>query len=74
MRRSGRATGVTVMEPTDLWELNDVAHPWWFDCSRHGTILVEREVGPRLVVIGEVASQNASQVYRSTESMWRSSS
>ena len=28
------------MEPADLWELNDVAHPWRFDCSRHGTVLV----------------------------------
>ena len=63
MWRSGRATGVTMMEPTDLWERNDVAHPWWFDCSRHGTILVEREMGPRLVVVGEVALQDSSQVF-----------
>ena len=36
VRRSGRATGVTMMEPADLWERDDIAHLWRFDWARYG--------------------------------------
>ena len=51
-----------MMEPADLRERNDVAHPGRLNCARHGTVLVEREMGPRPLVVGEVASQDTSQV------------
>ena len=50
------------MEPADLRERNDVAHSGRLNCARHGTVLIEGEMGPRLVVVGEVALQDTSQV------------
>jgi len=52
-----------MMEPADLRERNDVAHSGRLNCARHGTVPIEREMGPRLVVVGEVASQDTSQVF-----------
>ena len=51
-----------MMEATDLWERDDLAGLGWVYRAAVWTILVEREVGSRRVVVLKVRRQHASQV------------
>ena len=53
---------VTMMETSDLWERDDLAGLGWVYRAALRTILVEREVRSRRVVIVKVGRQHASQV------------
>jgi hypothetical protein len=53
---------VAVVQAADFWKLHDRARRGELDEPELGCILVEREVCARLMVIGEVAGQDASQV------------
>ena len=50
------------MQAADFWKLHDLARRGELDGPELGCILVEREVCARLMVIGEVAGQDAAQV------------
>jgi hypothetical protein len=51
-----------VVQAADFWKLHDLARRGELDGPELGCILVEREVCARLMVIGEVAGQDAAQV------------
>jgi hypothetical protein len=53
---------VAVVQAADFWKLHDLARREELDGPELGCILVEREVCARLMVIGEVAGQDAAQV------------
>jgi hypothetical protein len=53
---------VAVVQAADFWKLHDLARRGELDGPELGCILVEREVCARLMVIGEVAGQDAAQV------------
>ena len=45
-----------MVEPADLRERDHVTHLRRLDCARFGAVAVERLMGPRLVVVGDVAT------------------
>jgi hypothetical protein len=51
-----------MVQPADFGKLQDLARGGELDGPELGCILVEREVCARLMVIGEVAGQDAAQV------------
>jgi hypothetical protein len=51
-----------MMQATDFGSLNHPAERRWLDWPSVGCILVEREVSSRLMVVGEVAGQDAVEV------------
>jgi hypothetical protein len=51
-----------VVQTADFWNLHDPAHLGARDRPKVGCVLVEREVGARLMVIGDVLGQDAVQV------------
>jgi hypothetical protein len=53
---------VAMVQAADFWKLHDFARRGELDGPELGCILVEREVCARLMVIGEVAGQDAAQV------------
>jgi hypothetical protein len=53
---------VAVMEPADLRNDDDPATWWGFDGPGLGTVVVERLVWPRGVVIGAVAAQESAEM------------
>src|SRR5262245_56218038 len=55
--RLRRATDVAMMESADLEERNDAALLRSLNGARLGRILLESEVGARLVVVAEIAAQ-----------------
>jgi hypothetical protein len=64
LRRRGttRLAEVAVVQAADFWKLHDLAHRGELNGPERGRILVEREVCARLMVIGEIAGQDAAQV------------
>src|SRR5262245_58110153 len=61
-KRLGRAPFVAMVQATDLRERDEFAGRGWMYRSALGTILAEREVRSRLVVIPKVRRQDAAQV------------
>jgi hypothetical protein len=53
---------VAVVQAADYWNLHDLARRGELDRPEIGCVLVEREMGARLVVIIEVAGQDSTQV------------
>ena len=53
---------VAVVQAADFGTLHDLARRGELDRPEVGCVLVEREMGARLMVIGEVAGQDAAQV------------
>jgi hypothetical protein len=53
---------VAVVQAADFWKLHDLARREELDGPELGCILVEREVCACLMVIGEVAGQDAAQM------------
>ena len=53
-RRSGGAPFVVVMQTADVWDLDDRVVGWRLNGPRDGSIFVQREVSPPLVIVGEV--------------------
>jgi hypothetical protein len=51
-----------VVQAADFWDLHDLASCGKLDRPVVGCVLVEREVGARLMVIGEVTGQDSAQV------------
>ena len=49
------------MQPAEVWDLEDRTDGWRLGGPRNGSILVQREVRPPLVIIGKVALQVAVQ-------------
>jgi hypothetical protein len=60
-RRSGGSPFVVVMQTADVWNWHDRAAGWRLVDPRDRSILVERQMSPPLVVVGEVASKVAVQ-------------
>ena len=60
--RLGGKPFVTMMEASDLWERDDLAGLGWVYRATLRTILVEREVRSRRVVVLKVGRQHVSQV------------
>ena len=50
-----------MVQAADFWNLHDLARLGAHDRPKVGGVLVEREVGARLMVIGEVTGQDATQ-------------
>jgi hypothetical protein len=61
-RRLGGKPLVAMMEATDRWERDDFAGFGWVYRAALGTILVEREMRSRRVVVLKVRRQDAAQV------------
>ena len=61
-KRLGRAPLVAMVEASDLWEGDDLAGLGWVYRAALRTILGEREVRSRRVVIVKVGRQHALQV------------
>ena len=55
------ATFVVVMQTADVWNGGDRAAGWRLDNTRHGRILVQREMSAPMVVIVDIALQVALQ-------------
>ena len=55
-------TEVAMVQAADFWKLHDLARRGELDGPELACILVEREVRARVMVIGEVAGQDAAQV------------
>jgi hypothetical protein len=53
---------VAVVQAADFWNLHDLARRGELDRPGVGCVLVEREMGARLMVIGEVAGKDSTQV------------
>jgi hypothetical protein len=53
---------VAVVESADFWNLDNHASRRRLDRPGVGGVLVEREMGARVMVIGEVARQDSAQV------------
>ena len=53
---------VAVVQAADFWKLHDLARREELDGPELGCILVEREVCACLMVIGEIAGQDAAQM------------
>jgi hypothetical protein len=51
-----------VVKTADFWNLHDLASRRRVDRPRVGGVLVEREMGARVMVIAEVTLQDAAQV------------
>jgi hypothetical protein len=51
-----------MVQAADFGKLNDLACHGELDRPDVGGVLVEREVGPRLVIVAEVAGQDATEV------------
>src|SRR3989442_9028852 len=49
------------MQTADVWDCDDPAAGWWLGSPGDGSILVQREVSPPLVIVNEVALQVAAQ-------------
>ena len=60
--RLGRTSFVAMMEAADLWERDNLAGTEWVYWSALRTILGEREMRSRLVVIVKVRRQHAAQM------------
>jgi hypothetical protein len=56
------ATFVAMMQPTDLWEGNNLAFGRWAYGPGLWTILVEREMRPRPMIVLNIRRQGAAQV------------
>jgi hypothetical protein len=59
-----RLTSVTVMQSAQPRQCDDVALVWRFDGSGERTILVEKSVGPILVIVGQIIGENLAEVRR----------
>ena len=57
-------TEIAVVQAADFGKLHDYAFRGAFDGPEVGCVFVEREVGARLMVIVEVAGQDAAEVVR----------
>jgi hypothetical protein len=53
---------VAVVQAADFWNLHDLARRGALDRPEVGCVLVEREMGARLVIILEVTGQDSTQV------------
>jgi hypothetical protein len=53
---------VTVVQPADFWNLHNRARGGKLDRPKVGGVLVEREMSARLMVIGNITSQDSTQV------------
>ena len=53
---------VAVVQAADFWNLHDLARRGALDGPEVGCVLVEREMGARLMVISEVTGQDSTQV------------
>src|ERR671919_2889340 len=51
-----------MVQPADFGKLHDLPRGGKLDRSKVGCVLVQREVGWRLMVVGEVAGQDATKV------------
>jgi hypothetical protein len=58
----GSLTDVAMVQAADFAELHDVPRRWQLDWPGIRRILVEREVSARLMVVAEVAGQDATEV------------
>jgi hypothetical protein len=59
---SGGEARVAVVQTTDFWALDDLAHTGWVDGSRIRRILAKRKMRSRPVVIGKVSLQDPMEV------------
>ena len=53
---------VSVVQTAKVRNRDDLALRWLLDLSLDGCVPVERQVGPRMMIIVEVVSENANQV------------
>jgi len=51
-----------MMKATDLRERDHVAHLGRLDRARHGTVVVQRPVSARVMVVGDVAAENWAEM------------
>ena len=58
-----RPAFLAVMEPADPGLLYDLAHHRRLDVSRRRRIFVQGEVGSRALVVGQVGTQDAAEMY-----------
>ena len=61
-RESGRPTGVTMMEATDLGKLDDLPVLRWLDRSRLRRILLQRQMRSRTMVVADVSPQDSAKM------------
>jgi len=57
-----RTAGVAVVEASDLGEFHDASELWWLDRPGLGRVLLQGEVGARMVVVPEVAIQAPAEM------------
>jgi hypothetical protein len=57
-----RLADVAVMQATDFGKLHDLPRHGERDRPEVGCVLVQRKVGARLMVVGEIAGQDAAEV------------
>jgi hypothetical protein len=43
-----------MVKTTDMRNSHDIAPLWWFNCSTYRTLLIERQVGSHLMIVGTV--------------------
>ena len=53
---------IAVVQATDFWALDSLAHTGWVDGSRIRRVFAKRKMGSRPVVIGEVSLQDPTEV------------
>jgi hypothetical protein len=51
-----------VVEAADVGQGNDAALLGWLDGARFGCVLLEREMGPRAVIVAKVAVQTTTEM------------
>ena len=51
-----------MMETANLWKGDDLACFGGLDRPWHGTVLIQRKVSARLVIVIQIGSENAPQV------------
>ena len=51
------------MESADLGQLHYLAHRRRLDVSRIGSIFVQGEVGSRALIVGEIGTQDAAEMF-----------
>jgi hypothetical protein len=60
--RSGREARVAVVQTTDFWDLDDLAHTGRVDSSRIRRVLAQGQMGSRPVVVGEIRFQDSAKI------------
>jgi hypothetical protein len=63
-----------MVQAADFGQLHDPPDPGRLDGPEVGCVFVEREVGARLLIVGEVAGQDAAEVSPAEDEYVRTSS